>query len=163
MHVPPTTKGGDCSGRVLRSRTGPGNWRWTSETGLTGDRATGGSYVTLPRSLPPGIEDKEWMAVEGLLALAWGGVQWFASPAAQKLLRGSGRRGGVPPRSRSRRDIRSDEKGEVVARSPNDGILPDRIKWNETAFMLYNEADMIYKNDEVGLVNLTTLFEVDSD
>ncbi|KAL9005349.1 MAG: hypothetical protein Q9188_001865 [Gyalolechia gomerana] len=157
--ISPTGKGGGCSGRILRSRGGPGDWRWTSESGLIGDRVTGGSYVTLPRTLPPGEEEKKWMAVEGLLAMAWGGGEWSASLAARRLFGSNG----VTPKSRARRDIRSSEKGRVFARSPTHDILPDRIESNETAFVLYNAVDMTYKDDEGGLVNLTTLFIVDSD
>ncbi|KAL8938708.1 MAG: hypothetical protein Q9216_003745 [Gyalolechia sp. 2 TL-2023] len=150
---------GGCSGRILRSRVGSRQWTWTSPSGLVGDRASGGSYVTLPRTLPPGEKEREWMAVEGLLAMAWGGGEWFASQAAERLL---GRSGGTP-KSRVRRDIRSSEKGRIFARNPTDEILPDWMEWNQTRFELYNADDMMYRNEEGGLVNLTTLFLSDSD
>ena len=64
---------GGCSGRVVDSRTGPGDWSWTSpkRTCQTDYRcdpieiyrswATGASYIEMPTSLPPDGKVATWL------------------------------------------------------------------------------------------------------
>ncbi|KAL8952536.1 MAG: hypothetical protein Q9222_001566 [Ikaeria aurantiellina] len=158
--------GKDCSGRVADTRPGPGNWRWESRGSLiTAERATGGSFITLPRSLPPDDTAQSWMRVEGLLALAWGGRRWFASPSVERLLVGSngGGAGGGIPRSRTRRDIRSDDKGTLHARSPAREVLPDWIEWNKTEFTKLHDENFLYTDSSGGIANLTGMVSSRND
>lgn len=146
-----------CSGRVLESRPGPGDWEWTSEDMEAVSRSSGASYITMPRSLPPGEEAKGWMLMEGLLGLAWGGGKWFASPAAERLFGGGGSR--LRPRTRTGRQIiRSAQTGTVHARSPLSMVFPDRVEWNGTTFTKHGMASMMYTDKTGQVVNLTTLF-----
>ncbi|KAI4159561.1 MAG: hypothetical protein L6R39_000342 [Caloplaca ligustica] len=142
-----------CSGRLLDSRQGPGRWRWTDASFV--HRGRGASYITLPRSLPPGEETTGWMAVEGLLGLAWGGGEWFASQAAQRLA-GKGGSRVVAPRSLARRDVRA-EKGTVYARLPFRSLVPDRVERNGSVY-IGNGSDMIFKDEAESVINLTSLF-----
>ncbi|KAL8922589.1 MAG: hypothetical protein Q9208_005093 [Pyrenodesmia sp. 3 TL-2023] len=157
-----------CSGRLLQSRPGPGRWRWVFDDPYV-NRARGASYITLPRSLPPGKEAYGWMMIEGLLGLAWGGGKWFASDAARRFLGGGGGGGGgvgssVTPRSRlARRDIRSAHKGTVYARPPSQSVFPDRVEMrNGSVYTGHggSSSHMVFKDEVGNEIDLTGLWSV---
>lgn len=148
-----------CSGRLLQSRPGPGRWRW-----VLGDpyvnSARGASYITLPRSLPPGEDAKGWMMVEGLLGLAWGGGKWFASDAARRFLVGGGASRFTPRKRLTRKDIRAADKGTVYAQPPSRSVFPDRVEMRNGSVYIGSggSSDMVFKDEFGNVVNLTDLF-----
>ncbi|KAL8761461.1 MAG: hypothetical protein Q9184_002418 [Pyrenodesmia sp. 2 TL-2023] len=158
-----------CSGRLLQSRPGPGHWRWVLDEPYV-DRARGASYITLPRSLPPGREANGWMMMEGLLGLAWGGGSWFASDAARRFLGGGGGGGGgggsrITPtrRARARGDLRAAQKGTVYARPPSQSVFPNRVEMrNGTVYIGHGGSlsDMVFKDEVGNVANLTGLWPV---
>lgn len=156
-----------CSGLVTDSRNGPGQWTWlgqlmpmhpaNQEPERSHFRATGASYIRLPTNLPPGPNIIDTLAIQGLLGLAWGGGEWFVSPAAKRLL--GGKSNPVPliiPK-----DIRSADKGNVFARSPRRVVYPTFMKINGTEYMS-NQAgakDLMYTDHDTGTTqNLTSWF-----
>lgn len=76
------------------------------------------------------------------------------TPHASKLL---GYGNSVRPRSRLRRDIRSELKGTVYAGSPPQRVFPTVIEVNGSAYISDGIDDLIYKNELGKLLNLTEL------
>lgn len=154
-----------CSGRLLSSRPGPGRWRWVIDDPYV-DRARGASYITLPRSLPPGEEANGWMMTEGLLGLAWGGGKWFASEAARRFLGGEGGGSRVAPgmtRRLARRNVPAAKKGTVYARPPSRSVFPDRVEMRNGSVYIGHggsSSDMVFKDEVGNVVNLTGLWSV---
>ena len=124
-----------CSGRLWKSRTGPGKWSWEiwdePDDLAHWTPATGASYIELPRSLPPDAKTSAWLAAEGIFGLVRGGGKWFSGPAASRIL---GYAVGVSPRSQLRRDIRSESKGLVHAGRPPRLVYPAVIQWDGTNY-----------------------------
>lgn len=144
---------GACSGRVRDSRLGPGWWDWHAMSRYSASTtwAAGASYITIPTSLPPDPPTVVSLGIQGILGLVWGGGSWFASPAVEKYL------------SRShpmKRDIRSPEKGDVLASSPRRRVYPDLVKINGTDYVSDGVAgEFMYKDSKTEEVrNLTWLF-----
>ncbi|KAI4120751.1 MAG: hypothetical protein LQ338_006792 [Usnochroma carphineum] len=147
---------GGCFGRIRASRAGPGTWNWIAQRSLRSGAlqsfAAGASYITLPASLPPDQTTINALSIQGILGLAWGGGKWFASGAAKQYLEG---------RSHPmRRDIRSGEKGDVLARSPQRIAYPDHMKINGTEYESDRGAgNLIYRIKGTAQTrNLTELF-----
>ncbi|KAI4278939.1 MAG: hypothetical protein LQ337_000641 [Flavoplaca oasis] len=137
---------GGCSGTITATERGPGDWSWRATSDVLrnwGSRAVGASYMTLPATLPPDSSTSKWLMGEGVLALAWGGGKWFATPAAQRLL---GRRDSSITRRRiAPRGIRSANDGDVYARPPLKGRFPTRIeidgiKYSHTGTFMYADS-----------------------
>ena len=150
-----------CSSEVWRSRTGPGTWTWEMwgepEGAGSLTPATGASYIEMPKALPPDDTVSNWLDAEGILGLVWGGGKWFTSPAASKAL---GYAGGVSPKSRLRRDIRSESKGTVYAGHPRRWVYPTYIDVNGTRYLhtANSGSDSAeYRDDSGMLLNLTQL------
>ncbi|KAL8802619.1 MAG: hypothetical protein Q9182_003710 [Xanthomendoza sp. 2 TL-2023] len=134
-----------CSGTVSASQPGPGTFAWRAPTdALTGwgGRAAGASYITLPAALPPDPGTTNWLMMEGLLGLVWGGGKWFASSAAENLLAG---------RKVGRRSIRSAKEGQVYARPPRRGRYPTLVEIDGTRYHSDRrpDGDFMYA-DEAG-------------
>ncbi|KAL8759596.1 MAG: hypothetical protein Q9199_000640 [Rusavskia elegans] len=153
-----------CSGSVVETGRGPGSWRWllwdnpvyTTLPELERPTIEGASYITLPKALPPDATTANWLHMEGLLGLVWGGGKWFASSAAEAAL---GRMTIVPRGVRHRRDIRSSEKGQVYTQNPPRAVYPV-ITINGTSYT-FNEklaGDGLYTNDAGEVLNLTKIF-----
>ena len=141
-----------CSGAVLDSRPGPGDWL----SNMTNPDLRqpnyqvghGASYISLPRIVPPVGEVGNWLAAEGILGLVWGGGSWFASQAAsayiQKHLR--------------KRDIRSANKGQVYSLPPPGVQYPAIMSINGTQYTAQEVGGVLYRNDVTGVVvNLTSI------
>ncbi|KAL8899755.1 MAG: hypothetical protein Q9192_001421 [Flavoplaca navasiana] len=146
-----TTKAvvGGCSGTITASQRGPGNWSWD-----WGSRAVGASYMTLPATLPPDSSTSKWLMAEGVLALAWGGGKWFATPAAQRLL---GRRdSSITRRTIAPRSIRSANEGDVYARPPVKGRFPTRIEIDGIEYS--HTGTLMYADGAGNRINLTHWF-----
>ncbi|KAL8734452.1 MAG: hypothetical protein Q9181_003190 [Wetmoreana brouardii] len=151
-----------CSGAVLQSRAGPGDWRWTwsdPPSVQNWRRATGASYISLPKNLPPDAAASKWLAMEGVLGFVWGGGKWFVNDqaydtASHMLLPGTS---GPFPRSRFRRDIRSEVKGTVFAQSPTRWIYPTFVEVKGANYTHGGEGGLVYRNDAGATLNLTAL------
>ncbi|KAI4114648.1 MAG: hypothetical protein LQ345_004608 [Seirophora villosa] len=167
-----------CTGQVLRSMVGPGNWEWRmwDEPMMTDSLtpATGASYIEMPRRFPIGGTTSTWLSAEGVMGLVWVGLMsphdlvqahsrlqgdgnWFANPRVSRLL---GYGSGVRPRSRLRRDIRSERKGTVYARSPFRRVDPTIIEVNGSTYTYSGKGDLAYKDAFGKLLNLTALGEM---
>ncbi|KAL8656841.1 MAG: hypothetical protein Q9226_002513 [Calogaya cf. arnoldii] len=146
-----------CSGIVAATGSGPGLWSWRATADILkdwGSGAVGASYITLPATLPPDLGTSNWLMAEGVLGLVWGGGQWFASPAAQRVL---GRKNSITAkRTAPRGIIRSAKKGEVFSAPPLRGRFPTRIQIDGTE---YNHTGTFMYTDRVGnKINLTDWF-----
>lgn len=146
----PAVRTTGCAGQVHATRTGPGTWSYRFVEGRLG----GGSYVTLPQTLPPDTTTSLWLQMEGVLGLVWGGQKWFVNDKARLFF--SGRSVG----SIMRRDIRSAQKGTVYARPPRKDIYPSSITVNGSEYTSAEDAgDFVYTETGTGsLLNLTDWF-----
>ncbi|KAL8804893.1 MAG: hypothetical protein Q9182_002295 [Xanthomendoza sp. 2 TL-2023] len=145
---------GACSGSVMASRSGPGDWVWSEADvpiKLNRHRPQGASFISLPKTLPPVEGMSGWMMAEGLLGMSWGGGEWFASEKARRSF------GRGNPRSR-KRDIRSKEKGEVWVRSPVRECFPSELLVNGTRYLGGVDGDLMYRSTEGRELNATTWF-----
>ena len=148
-----------CSGHVEESRQGPGDWTWTAtgdgiehETMLHRQEATGASYIRLPQRLPPDEAFQADLHIQGIRALAWGGGYWRADTTV-----GLDDLPKIP--QKARRDVRSFDKGNVLARSPIRMIYPTIVTINGTEYTADGAGSVIYTNSIAGkTLNLTTLF-----
>ena len=114
-----------CSGLLLESRPGPGDWYWHERVSTT---AYGASYVSLPKSVPPDEPTSGVLATEGLLGLAWGGGKWFAGKFAKGLVgRGVESGGQDTTGGLLKRGIRSSKKGHAYIGRPRRTVFPDVI------------------------------------
>lgn len=147
-----------CSGEVWKSRTGPGTWEWKiwddPDQGVRLTPATGASYIEMPRAVPPDEKRSAWLSAEGVYGLVWGGGKWFSSPAASRTL---GYAAGISPRSRLRRDVRSEAKGTVHAGRPPRWIYPTVIRVNGTNYTDGGAGNLVYKDGAGVALNLTQL------
>lgn len=145
-----------CSGRLLTTAHGPGNYVWqlNNELAVWGRRAEGASYITLPTSLPPDPNTSKWLMMEGLLALSWGGGRWFANSGTERLLGASGS-GVKQKRQKVRRGVHSAERGTVYARPPLRVRHPTFIEINGIRFSDGGAGDSIYTDQSGNVLNLT--------
>ncbi|KAL8927083.1 MAG: hypothetical protein Q9208_002629 [Pyrenodesmia sp. 3 TL-2023] len=141
-----------CSGSVLESRSGPGIWIW-SPGRLDPVHPEGASFIKIPEALPPDPSMYGWMMAEGLLGLAWGGGSWFISEKAKRLLGGVSRKG--------RRDIRSEVKAHLWARSPMRECFPKWIDVNGTRYEDEGTEGKVYKDGNGEVLNTTAWFNRD--
>lgn len=130
------------------------------EEPLTADSltpASGASYIEMPRSLPPDGKASAWLSAEGVLGLVWGEGSWFGSPIASKTF---GHASGVTPKSRLRRDIRSELKGTVYAGPPSGLVYPTFIEVNGTRYTEEGVDGSVYKDAAGNVLNLAQLGDV---
>ncbi|KAL8685449.1 MAG: hypothetical protein Q9224_005811 [Gallowayella concinna] len=150
-----------CSGTVMASKRGPGQWRWdmTRDIPIAFNRhfATGASYISVPKSLPPDAATGTWLDMQGVLGLVWGGGKWFASAAVENVLGEMV----LPQRSVLQpRDIHSPKTGQMYARPPLVTVFPivDIDGTNYTHSSTNNEEGIMYRNSAGDVLNLTTVF-----
>ncbi|CAO1604314.1 hypothetical protein XANCAGTX0491_007873 [Xanthoria calcicola] len=155
----------DCSGRVVDSRNGPGDWQWDRgrEGRVYGSPSIhGASYITMPRALPPDGKAKVWMAVEGLLGLAWGSGEWFVDEAAQKAFAGgsgvSGS-GGVGGRSLKRGIVRAEKTAQAYARPPLRAVFPDVVELGGKRYVGNGDDGVMYTDATGVSINLTVILD----
>lgn len=144
-----------CSGRVLDSRRGPGSWYWEMEGHLHWDIATmasGASYITLPKALPPDEKTSAWLKAEGMLGFVWGGGKWFGNSNAEKVCFGP-----LVSKSKLRRDVRSARKGELCARSPLRAVYADVVEVDGEVYRGNGTDNVIYVDSKGEKVNITEL------
>ncbi|KAI4095170.1 MAG: hypothetical protein LQ339_007330 [Xanthoria mediterranea] len=147
----------DCSGRVVDSRNGPGDWqwdRWREGRLYESPSIHGASFITMPRALPPDGKAKVWMAVEGLLGLAWGSGEWFVNEAAQKAFAGgsggAAGSGGVGGRKLKRGIVRAEKTAKAYARPPLRAVFPDVVELGEKRYVGNGDDGVMY-TDAMGL------------
>ncbi|KAL8903594.1 MAG: hypothetical protein Q9207_003819 [Kuettlingeria erythrocarpa] len=147
-----------CSGEIWRTRTGPGTWTWemweepAGQDSLT--PSSGASYIEIPKRLPVYGKASSWLSAEGVLGLVWGDGKWFQTAAASSLL---GYGSGVKPKSRLRRELRSELKGTVYARSPPGLMYPTVIEANGTKYSAEGDDGSVYKDTAGNVLDLTLL------
>ncbi|KAL8998129.1 MAG: hypothetical protein Q9169_002750 [Polycauliona sp. 2 TL-2023] len=143
----------ECSGRIVDSRPGPADWRWhRRREGMAYDSPSvhGASYITMPRSLPPDGNAKAWMAVEGLLGLAWGTGEWFVNEKVRSGIIGG--RGGGGFRS-VKRDLRLEKQGKVYSRPPLRAVYPDLLEIDGQRFT--GNDGVMYTDGNGNSINVT--------
>ncbi|KAI4110699.1 MAG: hypothetical protein LQ338_008367 [Usnochroma carphineum] len=87
QHQPNTGESiGNCLGSILESRATPGSWSYYSLVSLIGfgNEPCGASYIRLPPRLPPDEMEVDWLGVEGMKALVWGGGRWFSGAKSKR-------------------------------------------------------------------------------
>ncbi|KAL8736473.1 MAG: hypothetical protein Q9166_000265 [cf. Caloplaca sp. 2 TL-2023] len=147
VHRP--ANGNDCSRRVLQTGHGPGQYSFTPTE--SAHQPGGGSYISVGQmKLPPDKSTASALLVEGIFGLVWGGGQWFGSAAAR-------RKYGGGLKSKVRRGIVPEKKGTVYAQRPPRWVYPDVINVNGTEYAKVRGQDLIYKDRDGIVLDLTTM------
>ena len=165
-----------CNGIIADSRQGPGSWTFdfsawleralgsgnawrsvdnTIAYGTPGSRAhdsgvVGASYISLPLDPNRDPDPKEHFMLEAQ-GLAWGGGKWFGKGFSMNALSSA-----LPSRS-LRRTIISPNQGIVYARAPTSKAYPSIVVVNNTSYTDDGRGDLIYRDNNGELLNLTTL------
>ncbi|KAL9576819.1 MAG: hypothetical protein Q9212_006792, partial [Teloschistes hypoglaucus] len=157
---------GDCSGVVLQRGTTPGTWdyQWAhSHPDVYSFGPSGASFIRLPPKLPPGQVEADWLNVEGMRALVWGGGKWIASGASGSLGPRSDDDDGAemmmmkmmrPQISRNRALYRG---GRFWASSPPRMRFPDLVTVNGTVYSAVGSNGTIYKDAAGNLLDVNAL------
>ncbi|KAI4241506.1 MAG: hypothetical protein LQ352_007426 [Teloschistes flavicans] len=141
-----------CSTRVYASGPGPGTFTYSVALDPNRQSVGGGSYLKLSQlRLPPDPPTIATLVRQRIIGLAWTGGSWFMNSAVQNRLGGSSR-----SNPKSRRDIRSALKGTVYAGPPLTWVYPTFIDVNGSRFTDGGAGDLIYKDDQGTILNLTT-------
>ncbi len=136
----------DCAGIPWQTRWGPGTWR-VGLRGLYGNEvdwrpSSGANYVRLPLRVPPDPKTADWLNLQGMAGLVWGGGQWFARA-------GAAYSSGVLPRSRLvRRGIRSANKGTVYITPPPRWVYPKLIIENGTEYVSDGPQSLTHRSTD---------------
>ena len=146
-----------CSGTVLDTRRGPGDWQWRGlEAGQEWQSATGAQYISLPERLPPDPTSSRWMSVQGILRMAYGGGNWFTTPAAERLCGPAMR--GLRKRLNERRDIRSPLKGDLCVGPAPSWRYPELVVVNGSDYSDAGRGDLVYTDAKGNVLDLTQVF-----
>ncbi|KAL8846612.1 MAG: hypothetical protein Q9221_008306 [Calogaya cf. arnoldii] len=152
----------ECSGSVGATGRGPGTWRWHRHDAPMMELPVsqwptieGGSYITVPRALPPDATTANWLEMEGMFGLVWGGGSWFASAAAESAI---GRMTMTRRDVRQPWDLRSPNKGSLYAGKPPRAVHPV-VTVNGTSYTYNETVDGIdvYKTDAGEILDLTAI------
>ncbi|KAI4183725.1 MAG: hypothetical protein L6R41_005221 [Letrouitia leprolyta] len=155
-----------CDGRVLAAHVGPslpgGRWHlvWSSFLPLAGQiPAAGASYIRIPQSAPPKIEDgtSAWIGGTGIRALSFHGGSWFAKrdDAFRKQRRDSTLPGPETWQIVSSRSILMG--GTVYYTNPPKGRYPDLIGVDGKNYTDDGRGDLRYQSANGVILNLTAL------
>ncbi|KAL8811854.1 MAG: hypothetical protein Q9223_001393 [Gallowayella weberi] len=150
-----TTDG--CSGIPFRSQVGGPTWnyKWANTSPFSvsqGEaRAAGASYLRLPPKLPPDPTEVNWLGVEGIKGLVWGGGRWFSSEAGQRHAGLWKRQTGSPPASQISKNKSVLKGGTFYAVPPPRARYIDWITINGTNYTS-NVADDLKYRSEAGRV-----------
>ena len=133
-----------CSGIPWQTRPGPGNWQLGTidqhNNEVDWRSSSGASYVRLPLTVPPDAETADWLQLQGMRGLVWGGGQWFARAGAAA---GSG----LLPRGMTvKRGIRSPTKGTAYLTQPSMWVYPSSIVENGTEYVRDPARNLTYKS-----------------
>lgn len=141
-----------CSTRVYASGPGPGTFTYTVALDPKQQSVSGGSYLSLSQlKLPPDTQTIATLIKQRIIGLAWMGGSWSMNSVVQNRFGGSSR-----SNPKSRRDIRSVLKGTVYAGPPLTWVYPTFIDVNGSRFSDGGAGNLIYKDDEGTILNLTT-------
>ncbi len=144
-----------CREQMKESTTGPGTWIWDMEGLRRGEyhgpdkEATGASYITVPKALPPDEKTSAWLTAEGMLQLVWGGGRWGGIEKSMFH--------GVSPKSRLRRDIRSARQGQLWARSPLRAVYADVVEFRGEVYTGDGTKNSVFTDKRGMKVNMTEL------
>ncbi|KAL8690549.1 MAG: hypothetical protein Q9218_004026 [Villophora microphyllina] len=149
-----------CSGQAMFTHawSSPGTWRYQWVHGpLALEAPSGASYIRLPPRLPPDQTKSNWLSVEGMRALAWGGGKWFAATSTSSS--GPYRRTPIrqpgPPISHNRGVFRG---GTFYATAPPKLRFPDRASINGSQYIAETGTDgLIYRGADGTRLNFTTV------
>lgn len=174
-----------CGGRSLDSSQGPGTWNWGVSVGpplvsiyhRRRPVASGASYVTMPQALPPGGTASDWLSMQGMFGMAWGGSKtanqlngWLSSgPDAKAWVQtaaGSTLRSALAmKRRRSRSNVRRDVilaagvgQGQVWIGPPPKARFPNTFSVNGTKYEDQGKLDGTYADSTGEVVDLKSLF-----
>lgn len=143
---------GECSGQVMMTHNLPGDWRFQwLHAAETLSAPSGASFIRLPPRLPPDQIESDWLSVEGMRALAWGGGKWFAAGSTGSIRSGPhrrtrGRRAG-PQISHNHGIFRG---GRFYATAPPTVRFPDRASANGTQYTAVTGTDGLIYRDAAG-------------
>lgn len=149
---------GECSGQVMMTHSLPGSWRYQWIHGpVILDVPSGASFIRLPPRLPPDQSESDWLSVEGIRALVWGGGKWFGPASTTS----SGPRRRTPVRQ-SRPQISHNHAvfrgGSFYATPPPKLRFPDRASINGTHYTAMTGTNgLIYQDAGGNRLNLTTV------
>lgn len=125
-------------------------------TGAERHWATGAQYISLPKALPPDAVENRWMGMQGILEMAFGGGNWFTTPAAGRLCGAAA--GRTRARERARRDIRSPLTGELCIGPAPRWRWPEVVEVNGTEYSDGGRGDRMYVDAAGVVLNLTDAF-----
>jgi len=148
---------GGCSGTVMDTRRGPGDWVWRLGPPRPNRHwATGAQYISLPKALPPDPATNKWMSMQGILEMSFGGGKWFTTPTAERVCGTAA--GGQTPKTKSRRDIRSPLKGDLCIGPAPRSRYPELMKINGTEYSDGGRGNLRYADAAGNVLNLTDVF-----
>lgn len=109
--------------------------------------------------MPPDKETNVWLMAEGMRALVWGGGQWFGSANAKTQY---GPWGWMShkrslPRRLLRRDVRSAERGNLVATSPPRAVYVDKVEVDGQVYTGDGTRDVMFTDSKGCKVNITDI------
>ncbi|KAL8627454.1 hypothetical protein Q9189_006831, partial [Teloschistes chrysophthalmus] len=160
-----------CDGIVLQTGNTPGRWDYNSAHSHPDDYSfgpSGASYIRLPPKLPPDQLEADWLNVEGMRALVWGGGKWVASSGGG----GGGASGVLGPRSDDddgaemmtmmmRPQISKNRAlyrgGRFWASTPPGLRFPDLITVNGSVYSAVGRNGTVYKDAAGNLLDVKAL------
>ncbi|KAL8841499.1 MAG: hypothetical protein Q9170_000882 [Blastenia crenularia] len=163
-----TTRG--CSGIPFRRHVGGPRWQysWATENAQSGQgdmAVTGVSYIRLPPKVPPDPGEVDWLAVEGMKGLVWGGGKWFANqvgypPSTTKILRRGEHQAaaaarGAPPQISNNKALY--KGGTVYATAPPWQRFVDWMMVTGTNFTRDEQGDLRYVDDAGRVLSFNTI------
>lgn len=150
---------GGCSGTVLRTGNTPGTWTYDwihNFDNVYSFGPSGASYIRLSPRLPPGQAEADWLHVEGMKALVWGGGKWITGGASGMLDRRR-KDAGLMPRPQISNNRAFYKGGQFYASPPPAARFPDLITVNGTMYTAVGTNGTVY-NDAAGkLLDVNTL------
>ncbi|KAL8688745.1 MAG: hypothetical protein Q9218_005421 [Villophora microphyllina] len=152
---------GECSGTPLQTGVTPGTWRYDWTVSLDGPYIasfgpSGASYVRLPPQLPPGQAEANWLNIEGMKALVWGGGAWITRASNTLGLRSNDVeiQPSGPQISKNRAFYKG---GKFYASPPPRTRFPDSITVNGTTYTAHENSGLVYKDPAGNLLDLKAL------
>lgn len=155
-----------CDGRVLATHVGPsfpgGRWHlvWSYFLpGLGQIPAAGASYIRIPQSVPPNIEDgtSAWIGATGIRALGFHGSSWFAKRDDALSIR----RRDVTPPGPGQWQISSSKSiltgGTVYYTNPPKKRYPNLIEYYGKNYTDGGRGNLHYQSADGAVLNLTAL------
>ncbi|KAL8738399.1 MAG: hypothetical protein Q9181_000821 [Wetmoreana brouardii] len=135
-------------------RTGSWRYEWAySNNSRYGP--SGASYIRLPPRLPPDQTEVDWLNVEGMRALVWGGGNWFTGASSGLSLRKRAATQWPGPQISKNRGFY--KGGSFYATSPPMMRSPDFITANGTRFTAGGTDGSVYKDAAGNILDFEAL------